>query len=158
MPSIKKYQMWIIGLSALILLTPIIILDVGPDGYALYGPDVPDVYIFGCTILGKDRAWWGINFAYKFQLIMIITYISITIISFIKTQRGALTFRPMLLNLILLLLFPFWLYLYIGGVISNSDGADLKIYPHIGLILYLIIIVLNVKVLIESKKVATNTG
>jgi hypothetical protein len=41
----------------------------------------------------------------------------------------------------LLLMFPFWLGIYVHGVISNSDGAatDLRVYPHIGLVLYLLL-------------------
>jgi len=49
-------------------------------------------------------------------------------------------------NLILLILFPFWLYIYTDGVISNSDGAttDMKIHLGIGLLIYLLQLAINI--------------
>jgi len=41
-------------LAICILFLPISWGHVGEQGYVNYGPDVPDVYILGCYILGKD--------------------------------------------------------------------------------------------------------
>ena len=56
------------------------------------------------------------------------------------------------IQLVLLALFPFWLGLYVNGVISNSDGAaaDLRVYPHIGLLLYVLLLVLTFNTIVKS--------
>lgn len=77
-----------IVLSCIVLFLPFIHLEIGPSGYKLYGENVPDIYILGATILGKDRAFWGINFAYKFQLTVIIIYVLLGIIAVFRNQKN----------------------------------------------------------------------
>ncbi|WP_345114659.1 hypothetical protein [Hymenobacter algoricola] len=134
-------------LVAVSLATPFIWLKIGPGGYANYGPNVPDIYIFGATITGKDKSFEGINFAYKFQLVVIGYFLVSSLWAAIRSdnRREALILNS--INSVLLLLFPIWLYLYTDGVICNSDGADLTTYPHVGIILYLLLVFLNVRIL-----------
>jgi len=142
----KKLLLTNAVLSMMTLLLPFIWLEIGPLGKQYYGPNVPDIYIFGATILGKDRSFWGINFAYKFQLIVIIyyTFAALWTIKILDKRKVALTLT--IGNLILLILFPFWLYIYTDGVISNSDGAttDIEIHLGIGLLIYLLLLAINI--------------
>ena len=112
-------------LTVLSIFVPFVYMKIGPMGYRYYGPNVPDIYIFGGYIFGKDTSFWGINVAYKIQLgsILLIAYNQWR---YLSTQRV----KFMILNASLLLLFPIWLEAYVGGVVCNSDGADLTVYWH----------------------------
>jgi hypothetical protein len=122
-------------------------MPIGPKGIDFFYPNIPDdVYILGGYILGKDTSWWGINFAYKFQLIFILFGIILNFYS-LRIIRDAKTVKlPQIINLCLLLLFPYWLQQYISGVKSNSDDAYLLVYPHIGATVYLIILILTISI------------
>jgi len=72
--TIKQLLIFSAIISIITLFTPFIWLEVGPRGHEYYGSDVPDIYILGGTILGKDRGFGGINFAYKFQLMTILYF------------------------------------------------------------------------------------
>jgi len=150
--SIEIYLKWLIGLTLMAIITPFVYLKIGPGGYEYYGPDVPDIYILGRTILGKDRSWWVINFSYKFQLTAMLTYLILITICYLKLKKGKIEKWPPILSLILLVLFPFWLAMYTDHVINNSDYADLTIYPHVGLLVYGVGLVLNLVLLIKMKK------
>jgi hypothetical protein len=137
-------------LAICILFLPISWGHVGEQGYVNYGPDVPDVYILGCYILGKDTQFWGISFAWKFQLIGILSFLYLEY----TTWRAYVKDQPALFKLFgawfLLLLFPVWIQLYIGGVQNNSDGAFLQWQMHAGWYFYLLILVLQTIVLFYS--------
>jgi len=125
------------------LALPFVWLEIGPMGKEFYGPDVPDIYILGGTILGKNNSFWGINLAYKFQLFTIL-FFSISCLGtvcFLEKRKLALSFT--FINLLLLVLFPLWLYNYVGGVLNNSDGAsaDIIIHLQIGLIVFLLLFI-----------------
>ena len=129
-------------LALLILPFPLVYFEIGPLGKLYYGPDLPDIYILGATILGKDRSFWGINFAYKFQLIVIIYFILSTLWTIKIIERRNFAFNLTRLNVTLLILFPLWLYMYTSGVLYNSDGAvaDIELHPGIGLLCYILIL------------------
>ncbi len=142
--------------AALALLTlplPLVWLEIGPLGKQYYGPNVPDIYILGATILGKDRSFWGINFAYKFQLLVIIYYAFAAIWTIKNLVRRKVALTLTIVNLLLLLLFPFWLYVYTGGVLCNSDGAmaDIEVHLGIGLLIYLLLLTISIFILIRMK-------
>ncbi len=136
--STKKATQWMILLAMVSLFIPFVYLEVGPKGIEYYGKDVPDIYILGGYILGKDTSFWGINFAYKFQLTFILLFVAL-IYKFQKDQKGIFLY----LSLTLLICFPFWLEIYISGVKNNSDSADLTTYPMPGLLIWAIILILN---------------
>lgn len=133
--QIKQLLRWSIFLAAISLATPFVWLKIGPKGMAYYGPDVPDIYILGATILGKDKSFWGIAFAVAFQLSIILYFIISSYITIKKADHKRWVLGFTIINLTLLVLFPFWLSVYIDGVICNSDGAaaDLTVYPHLGI-------------------------
>jgi hypothetical protein len=137
-------------LSALLicafLFLPIVVLQIGSLGYEFYGPDVDDVYIYGGIITGKDRSWEGISFAWKFQLIVILIVLLLTLFSIIKNRNGRSYLASSIVSLILVLLFALWFEFYISIVVNNSDGADLSTHYHIGSIIYLIILLLQVMI------------
>ena len=146
-------------LAIISLATPFIWIKIGPNGFAYYGADVPDIYILGATILGKNRSFWGIAFASSFQLIVILYFISSTYLTLKKPiRKRVLTFTTA--NLILLALFPYWLKEYVDGVVSNSDGAasDLKIYPHIGLFVYVFLVTLSIAILIKTLRMTSGNN
>ena len=133
-------------LALLILPLPLVWFEIGPLGKLYYGPDVPDIYILGATILGKDRSFWGINFAYKFQLIVIVYFILSTLWTIKIIERRNFAFNLTRLNVTLLILFPLWLYMYSSGVLNNSDGAvaDIELHPGIGLLCYILILMVTI--------------
>jgi hypothetical protein len=50
-----KYFLYLNAILALIsLAVPFVRLEIGPIGKQYYGPNVPDIFILGGTILGKD--------------------------------------------------------------------------------------------------------
>lgn len=144
-------------LAILTLPLPFVWLEIGPLGKQYYGPNVPDIYILGATILGKDRSFSGINFAYKFQLLTIIyfTFAAIWTIKILDKRKTALLLTTF--NLLLLLLFPFWLAIYTDGVICNSDGAaeDIEIHLGFGLMLYLILLTVIIFILKRIKNASS---
>lgn len=143
----KRPLNWIVRLTLLTLPAPFLWLEIGPKGYEWYGPDVPDIYILGGFITGKDLRWLPILQACIAQAMGIL----ITCASTLLVKRSAPeTGMPILfltINTLLLLVFPFWLSAYTEGVINNSDGADLTVHPHIGLGLYAVICGLTFRLL-----------
>lgn len=130
-------------LSIFCLFTPFIWMEVGPLGHQYYGPTVPDVYIYGGTITGKDMRFWGISFAATFQLVFNLLFIMFSLIAlFMKKKAAVIVF--LVIQSLLLALFPIWLEGYISGVIGNSDAADLTIHKQIGMVFYYVLIGLNV--------------
>jgi len=146
-------------LALLILPLPLVWFEIGPLGKLYYGSNVPDIYILGATILGKDRSFWGINFAYKFQLIVIVYFIVSTLWTIKIIDRIKFAFNLIRFNLVLLLSFPFWLYMYVGGVLNNSDGAvsDIELHLGIGLILYILILMVTIFTLKRLRNKSSKT-
>lgn len=140
-------------LSVLALFTPFIWIKIGPQGIAFYGPDVPDIYILGATILGKDRSFPGIAFAIRFQLVLGLCFILCSGLAVMWSRRRTLVRGLAHVQIALLLLFPFWLGLYVNGVIHNSDGAaaDLRVYPHIGFLVYILLFALSINTFVGSE-------
>lgn len=143
----ERSLQWILRLTLLTLPAPFLWLEIGPKGYAWYGPDVPDIYILGGFITGKDLRWLPILHACIAQATgILITYASAWLVRRFAAETG----MPILfltINTLLLLVFPLWLSAYTEGVINNSDGADLTVHPHIGLLLYVVICGLTFRLL-----------
>jgi hypothetical protein len=155
LPLLKRNLLAELIVAAICLFLPFVFMKIGPGGYAYYGPTVPDIYIFGGYIFGKDVSWPGINFAYKFQLSAILFYCIISIIGYKRYQKINFVVSAQLFKSFMLLLFPLWMWIYTSGVRSNSDGADLTIYPHLGWVFYFVLLYLQVRIyvnLIKSKK------
>ena len=146
-------------LALLILPLPLVWFEIGPLGKLYYGTDVPDIYILGATILGKDRSFWGINFAYKFQLIVIVYFILSTLWTIKIIERRNFAFNLTRFNLVLLILFPFWLYMYSSGVLNNSDGAvaDIELHPGIGLLCYILILMVTILTIKRLRNTSSKT-
>jgi len=140
-----------IALSIIAIFTPFVYMEFGPKGIEYYGKNVPNIYILGGYILGKDTSWWGINFAFKFQLISILVYIAL-IYNFKRHQKSI----TLMIGLLLLILFPIWLDIYVGGVISNCDCADLIVYPMPGLFIWALILALNSSTILLHFKIQRN--
>jgi hypothetical protein len=138
---------WSLFLNLLCLPAPFVWMKIGPEGYKYYGPDVPDIWILGAYILGKDTRWPPIGLAWKWQLAFILITAFCTWCFLHKPNKLLLWF-----NLCLLILFPLWLEIYSSGVINNSDGADLSVYPMPGLLLWAGIICLHGVELWKSRR------
>jgi hypothetical protein len=154
--TIKKTILLSIITASVSLVTPFVWMKIGPGGYEYYGPEVPDIYILGATILGKDRSFSGINFAYKFQLAVILYFILSSFLTILWRNNKASIRLFTLINSALLLLFPLWLWMYTEGVICNSDCADLTVYPHIGILLYALLVCLNIMTVIKAGRISLN--
>lgn len=142
--SLKKLFLIQSILSFSTLVLPFVFMKIGPGGYAYYGPDVPNIWIIGGFIFGKDISWWGISFAFKFQLVMILLCTGLSLWCYKNQVRTFLVYLAQAFYTFMLLLFPVWMWMYTGGVRNNSDCADLTIYPHIGWIVYLGLICLQI--------------
>ena len=53
----KKLLLTTAVLALLTLPLPFVWFEIGPLGKLYYGPSVPDIYILGATILGKDKSF-----------------------------------------------------------------------------------------------------
>ncbi|MES2556915.1 MAG: hypothetical protein V4604_12235 [Bacteroidota bacterium] len=135
-------------LAAISLFVPIVWLEVSREGYLVYGPTVPHVYIYGGAITGKDTSFDGIAFAIQFQRIFILLFILLALLSF-RIRNNSLVFKLLFVQLTLLMLFPFWLAAYVNGVMCNSDGAGLTEHYHIGMLIYLVLLVLNITAIVK---------
>lgn len=142
------------------LALPFIWIRIGPMGKAYYGPAVPDIYILGAIVLGKDLGFLPLAMATVFQLIfgMLFIYCAFAVVQ--RIRRGKRIMLLVTVQMILLLLFPLWLGFYTAGVINNSDGAaaDLRVYPHIGLVVYAALLVLVANTLYRSSQGRTVDG
>lgn len=144
--------------GVILLFTPIIWMEIGPLGKAYYGPTVPDIYIYGGAITGKDLNWEPILVAMIFQLVMILFGILLSVICFFTAAHSrAWTILLTSIQTILLVLFPMWMMMYSGHVINNSDGAaaDLTVHFGAGSWIYFVLLGLNIAVyavLIKAKR------
>lgn len=136
-------------LSMACLFTPFVWTKIGPLGFKNYGPTVPDIYIYGSTITGKDFGFWGISFAVIFQLIFMLLFSVLSLMAcFLRNKGDVLVCLG--IQALLLALFPVWLNAYVDGVENNSDGADLTIHYQIGMVFYGILIGLNILGFIQT--------
>lgn len=140
-------------LAVAALFTPLVWIEIGPQGHAFYGPEVPDIHILGALILGKSWAFLPIFFVMTLQFGMILCFICCAYFASRKAGTGASVRWFVSIQQMLLVLFPFWLMVYVDGVIGNSDhaAADLRVHPHGGLILYVALWILTINTLIRSK-------
>jgi hypothetical protein len=126
------------------IFSPFVWMKIGPGGYITYGPDVPDIWIYGGWITGKDRSWLPIGMSWKFQLITMLIFVGMSMLylfhAAVQIRKGIRIFQ-----LILLLFFPFWLFLYSGHVVNNSDGADLTVYWQAGCLVFLVLLMLIIR-------------
>jgi len=133
-------------------------MKIGPSGYAHYGPSVPDIYILGGYILGKDTSWWAIGFAYKFQLSCILLYLMLSYSAIKRCANAKSGVFLQIFKLGLILCFPPWLFFYQEHVQNNSDCADLIVYPHIGWIAYLGLVYVHARIYFQLRQVKKAHG
>ena len=148
---------WIIFLTILLFPAPFIWMKIGPAGYAYYGPGVPDIYVLGFTVLGKDMNCMEIGAGDDIQRWGIMLYLFNAVGSLILAMRGKSILGWQLANFSLLICFPFWLSFFVNAIICNSDGAasDLKVYPHIALGIYIAVVILNYMLLTIARASST---
>jgi len=148
----QKKTLTSIILTILFLFSPIVLLKIGPGGYEFYGNDVPDIYIWGFTIFGKDKTVDIINYSYKFQLFGILTYFLLMIASYLLKTKAKIFRILTSIGFALLALFPIWFFIYHSWVVGNSDNSDLTTIPHIGTVIYIAILVNNYSLLKLNKE------
>ena len=147
-----KIQAAIIALLTICCLpAPFIKMKISPQGKHDCGFDVPDVYILGMGIIGKDTSFWGIAFAVVFQLIIIVITIVLVLFFYQGLNRDKIRQRNIIINIFFLCLFPFWMNSYVEGVVGNSDCATvgLVITKQIGYYLYYAIFILTSTLLLQ---------
>ena|ERR1044072_2211327 len=133
--------------GVLLLFLPIVWMEIGPMGKAYYGPTVPDIYIYGGYITGKDLQWAPIYGAMIFQRTVILVGIGLAAGALGFTWNSRFLFKFCLwITTFLLALFPVWISAYAGHVINNSDGAaaDLTVHYGSGMYVYACLVVLNI--------------
>jgi hypothetical protein len=155
---LKRNLMIELIIAVLCIFLPFVYMKIGPGGYAYYGPTVPDIYILGGYILGKDTSWWAISFAYKFQLCFIILYIVLTYVSIKRSSNSKQVIFLHIIKTGLILCFPPWLFFYEEHVQNNSDGADLTVYPHIGWIAYLGLVYIHIRIYFQLRQLKQTHG
>lgn len=142
-------------LGLLTLFVPFVFMKIGSGGYEFYGPDVPDIYIYGGDIFGKDKNWWGIGFAFRFQRFMILCYMLLTILGYVFHRNGKRILIYTAINLVLLALFPYWIKIYVSGVYNNSDGADLTVHHVWGWWVYAVLVIINLILCVASFRITS---
>jgi hypothetical protein len=134
--------------------SPFIFMKIGPLGKKHCGFGVPDIYILGMDIIGKDKSFDAINFAYKFQFGCIVLFILSTLMLNVRLiqNRSIVFFKR--LNATLLVLFPIWIWFYSDIVESNSDCAtlDLQVRPQIGFLFSGLVLLLTVALFRQLKR------
>lgn len=121
-------------------------MEIGPNGIAYYGPDVPDIYIYGGAITGKDLAFTPILIAMLLQFAFILIGIFLSVVNCFGEWNRARAIGTTWFQTALLLFFPCWMSDYVGGVICNSDGAasDLTIHYGSGVVFFILIFCINI--------------
>lgn len=147
-------------LSAILLFSPIVWMEIGPAGKAYYGPNVPDIYIYGGAITGKDLAFTPILLLMLFQFGVILTsaILSISVVFYPFHPKKAKTITWIIC--VFLALFPWWISSYNDIVICNSDGAgsDLTVHWSWGLLIYVLICIINAGMLILQYGIRSQSG
>lgn len=148
--TIERSARLTLWLAVAELALPFIWMKIGPNGHAYYGPDVPDIYILGATVLGKDLN--ALSLAIGFQLVMGLCFIICACLVIGKLNKGHAVRGIAMFQMALLLLFPCWLRIYVQGVINNSDGAasDLRVFPHVGLVVYGVLLLLVINTVVKA--------
>ena len=143
-----RYARWLSALNVILgilfLVLPIVYMQIGPGGKEFYGPDVPDIYIYGGIITGKDLAFTPILIAMAVQAALIVAAIVTAVFAFRYTPVPKLVMSVTVFHSVLLLLFSWWIELYKSGVVSNSDCADLTLHWMSGAYVYLALVAANV--------------
>ena len=129
-----------------LLFVPIVWMEIGPEGIAYYGPQVPDIYIYGGAITGKDLAFTPILIAMLLQFGFILVGIFLSVVNCFGAENRFRSIGILWFQTSLLLIFPFWMNGYVSGVICNSDGAasDLVVHYGSGVTVYLFIFGINI--------------
>lgn len=132
--------------AAILLFVPIVWMEIGPLGKEFYGPDVPDIYIYGGAITGKDMSFTPILIAMLLQFAFILIGIFLSIVNCFGSWNPVRAIGTTWFQFALLLFFPFWINWYVDGVISNSDGAasDLTVHYGGGITLYILLCGINI--------------
>lgn len=116
----------------ILLFLPIVWMEIGPNGFAYYGPQVPDIYIYGGAITGKDLAFTPILIAMLLQFAFIMIGIFLSVVNCFGEWNRARAIGITWFQTALLLFFPYWMSMYVNGVICNSDGAASDLIVHYG--------------------------
>ncbi|HQW98630.1 MAG TPA: hypothetical protein PLS30_06715 [Flavobacteriales bacterium] len=114
---------WLIRLSLLTLISPFIWLEVDPSCCAIGRGNVPDVWIQGGYIHGKYILWPGILYAWIAQCVGILLFCGFVVGARCARRKPFLMKAILSPALLLLTLFPIWMYFYVDGVLGNSDGV-----------------------------------
>lgn len=132
--------------ATILLFVPIVWMEIGPLGIEYYGPDVPDIYIYGGAITGKDLAFEPILIAMLIQFAFIMIGIFLSIVNCFGPWNPVRTTGTTWLQFALLLISPYWMNMYVSGVIGNSDGAagDLTVHYGSGITLYILLCGINI--------------
>lgn len=121
-PSAAPFN-WLVRLSFLCLFAPFVWMKVDHGCTATRYAHVPDVWILGGWITGKDMLWPGILHAWIAQTAGIVIVHGL----FRAVRRWRI--RPLVAvsmlipALVMMAVFPLWISTYVNGVIHNSDGV-----------------------------------
>jgi hypothetical protein len=131
--SVFRIASAISALCGIILLfLPIVWMEIGPSGIAYYGAQVPDIYIYGAAITGKDLAFTPILILMLIQFAFIMIGIFMSIVNCFGEMHRARAVGTTWFQSALLLIFPYWISSYVSVVICNSDGAASDLILHYG--------------------------
>ncbi len=139
------------GLSAfcgiILLFLPIVWMEIGPLGIAYYGPQVPDIYIYGGAITGKDLSFTPILIGMLLQFAFILIGIFLSVVNCFAEMNRVRAIGITWFQTALLLFFPYWMSVYVSGVICNSDGATSDLTVHYGSGVTICIVLFSINIL-----------
>jgi hypothetical protein len=133
-------------LATVLLFAPVVWMKIGPLGIEYYGPQVPDIYIYGGAITGKDLSFTPILIAMLLQFALIMIGIFLSVVNCFGEWSPARAIGFTWIQTLLLIGFPFWMNMYVSGVLGNSDGAasDMTVQYGTGAAVYLLLSGINI--------------
>lgn len=139
-------------LGTVLLFAPITWMQIGPNGFAYYGPDVPDIRVYGAALTGKDLSFAPLMIMMLFQCFWITVGIFLSALCFVKWNKPSVVIGTSWFIVALLLLFPMWTSSYNDVIICNSDGAasDLTVHGCWGWYVYGSIVIIQVVIVVSA--------
>lgn len=110
-------------MGAVLLFLPIVWMEIGPLGIAYYGPQVPDIWVYGGALTGKDLSFAPLMIMLLFQLGFIVIGIVLSLVCFFSWEKRKKVIWLGVIILFILAMFPDWIDDYVNVIIGNSDGA-----------------------------------
>lgn len=137
-------------LGVVLIFSPIVWMEIGPNGIAYYGPQVPDIWVYGGALTGKDLGFIPLLLIMLVQFAGILIGVMLSLVCFFRWRKRAVVILSVSIIMLFLLQFPSWITWYVAVIKGNSDGAasDLTIHWTYGTWIFIVIAALNISAVV----------